>query len=717
MGTRRLTSVLLLAAFLSLAPAARAAVTVGHSGWSWGDPSPQGQTIRALEFDGSLGYAAGDFGTVLVSADAGATWTGAATGVTQSLDRIDIVDTDSVVVAGGCHVRRSDDGGRTFKRLPWTANDVRCAKQVTALDFLATDTGYLLLEDGSVLRTTDGGRTWSRRTSVPLTSTAGAQFAPKDIQFLSPTEGIAATTQARLYRTTDGAGSWTLVREDPGVIEDVHFVTPTVGYAAGSHGVLRTENAGLTWEKRLNGPSLFKIRCGDASTCIATTPSGQTLVRTTDGGATMTPFSAASKQLYAVGFAGPHRVVAAGEDGVTVASDDAGATWAAVGEQLGHGYSRVRAVSTNLVFAVGPNGALARSTDGGHTWSALGVSTSEDVIDVSFADAFVGYVVDSAGTVLRTDNGGLSWQILNTGYSSTPQAVLALGTQDLLLIGGRGILRSTDGGQTFTRVRARIVASTRLFNVDRAGGRVFAYGSKNIIASADRGRTWTKVLRPRKALLASLDFVSSRTGYVLGQNGQVWKTRNGGRRWNDLAAVGSDNANGMSFNSAGSGYLALTRFGDDTNGYLLRTSDSGRSWRPQLVSSAGPTAEGLVATGSTTAFLLTSSNQLLFTTSGGDRGEDSQVTIRTARKTVRRRSVIRLTGRVRGARAGAHVVVGRRERGESGWVHQEATVASNGTFTTRWRVTKTAVFVAQWAGDEDSAGDGSTAVVVRTKRR
>jgi photosystem II stability/assembly factor-like uncharacterized protein len=537
--------------------------------------------------------------------------------------------------------------------------------------------------------------------------------------FTTPMDGVAATAQGRLYRTTDGAESWTLVREVGSAVRDVYFLTPMLGFAVGDGPLLRTLDGGITWVQLASGPlRLATIRCADGFTCIATTQSGQSLMRTTDGGATLTPVSPSSaKKLLAVAFGPQLSTVAAGEEGTTVHSSDGGATWAPVGTQLSQQFSRIRAVSASFVLAVGPNGTLARSTDGGRTWSESGVSTSEDVIDASFVDVFVGYAVDAAGTVLRTDNGGASWQILDTGYPATPQAVLALSADTLLLIGGRGILRSTDGGQSFSRVRARIVAAARLFNADRAGRGVIAYGSKNIVASSDRGRTWKKVLRPRKALLASLDFVSARTGFVLGQDGQLFKTRSGGRRWSDLSAVGSDDATGMSFSSASRGYLTLSRLGDDSSGYLLRTTDGGRSWRPQLVSSETPTAEGLVATGAQAASLLADSRLLLFTASGGDRGEASKVTLRATRRTVRRRSVIRVRGVVRGARGGARVLVGRRERGESGWVHQDATVASNGTFTTRWRVSKTSVFVAQWAGDENSAGDGSGALIVRVRRR
>jgi photosystem II stability/assembly factor-like uncharacterized protein len=718
MGRVRLAFALAAAALAAAAAPAPAAVTVGHSGWTWGTPSPQGHTIEAIEFAGEQGYAAGAFGTLLRTGDSGATWSGSATGIRQTLVHIAIVDTDSVVVAGGCAVRRSDDYGDSFRRLPWTATDARCAATVAGIDFLADGTGYLVLTDGSVFRTADGGRTWSRRTTIPAGNMGGSPFEPTAVAFLSADTGFATTTAGHVYSTTDGGTSWTLVYVHFSALRDIHFVGGLTAYVVGDSGVAKSIDGGASWAYTgANVTRMRSIRCADTLTCLVAVEGGKSLLRTTDGGLSFTYVTPSTESVHAVGFSSASRAVAAGERGVTVTSDDAGGTWRPVGARLTATFSRVRAVSSTLVFAAGPKGTLARSTDGGASWTELGVSTAEDVIDVSFADDRNGYAVDAAGTVLRTDNGGVSWQILNTGFSTRPQAVLALSPTRVLLVGPLGVLRSSDGGESFVRIAGRLVSRAKLFNVDRGGSTVFAYGSKNIVASTNGGRTWKKVLRPRKSLLAVVDFVTGRFGYALGQDGQVFKTRNRGRRWSDLSGIGTDDATGLSFSSPSRGFLTLRRFGGDSNGYLLRTTDGGRTWRPQLVSSAQPSGEGIVAAGPQTAFLLTGSSSLLFTSTGGDRGEPSKVTLRTKRRTVRRRAVIRVTGKVSGASAGAEVVVARRERGESGWSHEVATVASNGTFTTTWKLAKTAAFVGQWAGDADSTGDGSPALLVRAKRR
>src|SRR3954452_3519296 len=127
-----------------MAPAADAAnVGVGQSGWLWGNPQPQGNTLRAVEFAGGVGYAAGDFGTLMRTTDGGQSWTGVPTGITSNLTRIRAVDANTVVLGAGCVLRRSDDGGATFRRVPFTNSETNCPAQLQSFQFPTPLIGYL----------------------------------------------------------------------------------------------------------------------------------------------------------------------------------------------------------------------------------------------------------------------------------------------------------------------------------------------------------------------------------------------------------------------------------------------------------------------------------------------------------------------------------------------------------------------------------------------
>jgi photosystem II stability/assembly factor-like uncharacterized protein len=72
--------VCVLLALLAVAGVSVAAVNVSDSGWSWGNPTPQGRTLRAIAFSGGVGYAVGNGGTVLSTSNAGSSWSGLTTG-------------------------------------------------------------------------------------------------------------------------------------------------------------------------------------------------------------------------------------------------------------------------------------------------------------------------------------------------------------------------------------------------------------------------------------------------------------------------------------------------------------------------------------------------------------------------------------------------------------------------------------------------------------
>ena len=57
----------------------------------------------------------------------------------------------------GCVLRRSDDGGTTFARIFIVAEAELPRSRALVLTSSTRNIGYLLLADGSVLRTTDAG--------------------------------------------------------------------------------------------------------------------------------------------------------------------------------------------------------------------------------------------------------------------------------------------------------------------------------------------------------------------------------------------------------------------------------------------------------------------------------------------------------------------------------------------------------------------------------
>ncbi len=713
---------------------ADASVRVPLSGWNWGNPTPQGNDLQAIDFAGGRGYAVGAAGTALRSDDGGATWAGLATGTSGDLTRLQIIDPETVVVlgGGGCVLRRSDDGGTTFRRI-FIVAEADCPDRVRAFSFADRDVGYLLLQNGSVLRTTDAGQSFSKQTAIPGTpagATSGqAQAADilvtgadSAIAFVTPA-GAGATSLA--FTTTDGGVSWKpLASIAAGVVTRLYRFDASTIYAVGRETLLRSTDGGATFTKRPFGAglNLTSIHCADPATCLLTTDTGE-LDRTTDGGATATTITASSVPLAAAAFASPTRAVAVGTAGKTVVSDDAGVNYASIGGDIGGSFLRLRrGPNATSAYAPGEKGQMAFTLDGGTTWKVASVSTSADLVDTSWADPQTGYAIDARGGLFRSANGGASWSTLAPGPGAAARAVLALPAGGpVLLIGPKGVKRSLGGGQ-FDRVAGKPVSTTALSDVQLAGSAIFAWaaGGKRLLVSTNGAARWSVVKLPSKRTrIRHVAFTSRASGYVLDSSGRVWSTGNGGRSWRESIATGTRRATSLAFGSASDGYLNVDRFGAGTDGYVLRTSDGGATWRPQAIATAPVTRLGLVATDAAHAFALVTGTagqqrRLFFTASGGDAGASSSLTIRAApvrftKASLRRaRGKVTITGRLAGAVGGEQVIVSARARAGGAWSTRTVTAGANGgSFSATFTIGRSSVFVAQWAGDSGRAGVGS----------
>ncbi|HEV3229438.1 MAG TPA: YCF48-related protein [Solirubrobacteraceae bacterium] len=730
--------------------AAASSVSVSSSGWSWGNPSPQGNKLNAIDFlNATTGFAAGDNGTALRTDDAGATWSGLATGTAGQLTRLQIVNANTLVVGGGagCVLRRSADGGKTFTRI-FVPTETNCPDKVQAFSFVDPQTGFLLLTDGSVLVTHDGGQSFTRETAVPGTAAAsgGGNLVPEDVHFTTATSGLvflttgAAQGSSSAYFTTDGGVSWKPVGNvDSGTVTRMYFLDPLNGYATGPNTLLRTTDGGNTWKSMAAGANntLTSIRCSDPSTCLLTVAAGDKLLRTTDGGATVNQITPSSSPLHGVAFATSSRVVAVGDNGTTVVSNDGGVNYSAVSGDIGGQYFRLRLGANGIVLAAGAKGQVARSDDGGATWHALSTASSVDLRDVAFSSPTVGYALGSTGTLQTTANGGVSWTALDPGPGGPANALVTAGS-NVLLIGPQGVRVAPAGGR-FTPVTAKLVKNAPLNDAQAIGSTVFAFSSKAILVSPDGGGTWSAIKPPatkRKGhrhpvTIHDISFTSAANGFVLDTASRVWSTQNAGRRWTEITSTGTSDALGIAFSDPSSGFISLSAVGAATGeAAVLHTSDAGHTWRPQLISSGLVTTGGVLAASPVDAYALvvvpgstpTSGRALFFTHSGGDAGQPSQLTIGTAKAQLTRqklrkaKSQVTITGTLSGATGGEQIIVSRRDQAGGVWQQKVVTAGVNGgSFTASFKMTRSSLFVAQWAGDSGRQSVGTPVLTVKVK--
>jgi photosystem II stability/assembly factor-like uncharacterized protein len=705
--TRRTGAALLFVA-IAIVSTASAGVNTPQSGWYSGNPLLGPNALTDLACSGSTCYASGRFGTLLKSKDAGATWAGIVTGLTLDLNRVRLAggSGDRVLVGGGCAMRRSDDGGNTFFRLPFTARDTSCSTTIVSFSFPSDNTGYLLLEGGRVLVTADGGHSFSRRTPVP----GGAN----DLLCTAEQVCFAVGPGGLVERTADGGVSWTQVGNAGSALNSIERADPLTLYAAGPNlMVFKSVDGGASWTRKVVQDVPFshfgRVRCGDALHCLFATVDGVQLIRTVDGGETYTSVVPSADQTFAVSFASPVRAVVAGSQGSVETSDDAGATWASAGGRIAGTFTKLAAISDLVAYAGGLQGVLARTTNAGQTWSNISPPTDAGIEGLTGWGNDRIYVLASDRSLQRSDNGGASYRLLDYGQANLA-AIAAVAPARLLLLSlPNGMLRSEDGGETFQRVQDRAVRNAALDATDLAAGAVVVYGFRGAAISANGAGNWRKISLPKKRLIRDLDFATARVGFLLDTRGLLWRTVNAGRSWQPLPSLGTSAAASLQFEDAMTGYALVPAFGNLRGlGLVLRTANGGRSWHPQIVSAARLFT---LRTAGSTAYALSAANALFATRVHGDIGGPKGLRLSASPRSLRKGGRVILRGRLVSAGGGENVVVSRFAGGR--WTSLRVTASASGTFSTRWRVTRTSVFVAQVLGDADHAGAGTPPLTVR----
>ena len=389
--------------------------------------------------------------TLRLTADGGASWQTVQPPANASSFTWRLADATTVIAVSSTGVLRTQDNGASWQpvSLPLGINGLSGFRAFTAQRFVLADF------NSRTWLSIDGGASWNQRNAGGV-----AQATINSVWFFDSREGVAIADDGSSVRTTDGGNTWAAAVSDTVGWYRMQFLGDgSAGWLISLRGTIaRTTDKGHSWttspgpgSASLNGVTDFHFI--DAMRGWALTPfnfSGQgTVFTTVDGGATWQGVAStgSSQGFFAIRFADAQHGVVVGPSGVAMVSSDSGATWSPRPTSVfGQLFSVTFADATTAV-AVGEAGVMIRSTDAGQSWQPIPSPTTRNLNDVRFVSPLVGHAVGDNGTLIATRDGGVTWSVVPTGAKAGLGAVFFRDEQTGWITGTNGsILATATGG-------------------------------------------------------------------------------------------------------------------------------------------------------------------------------------------------------------------------------------------------------------------------------
>jgi photosystem II stability/assembly factor-like uncharacterized protein len=233
-----------------------------------------------------------------------------------------------------------------------------------------------------------------------------------------------------------------------------------------------------------------------------------------------------------------NRLVAVGDRGWIVLSDDRGASWKRAKSPAAPLLTAVDFIDDKRGWAVGHDAMILATADGGETWTKQfsGPLEQGPLLDVHFVDAKRGFAVGAYGTFYETSDGGAQWALRKVVADDKHlNAIVDAGKGNLVVLGEAGtILRSGDSGATWQPVASPYKGSF-FGGATTRDGAVLAFGLRGrIYRSTDAGKTWTQVANASEASLMNASVLADGAIALTGAAGTLLVSRDNGQTFTPL---------------------------------------------------------------------------------------------------------------------------------------------------------------------------------------
>lgn len=255
-----------------------------------------------------------------------------------------------------------------------------------------------------------------------------------------------------------------------------------------------------------------------------------------------TPSALSSHDLLLAATMAGDRMIAVGQFGHVVYSDDGGKTWIqakTVPTQVT--LTSVYFVNDKLGFAGGHDSTVIRTEDGGDTWelSYHDIDAQAPLMTVYFTDANHGFAMGAFSFTIETKDGGKTWEqrelVAGSNGDSHLNKTFATNAGTVLVAAEFGkVFRSVDGGATFQDIETGYEGSF-WGGMALKDGSALVFGMRgNVYRTTDEGQSWTKVNSGTDKSVGGGWELDNGTIVLVGLQGYVGYSTDGGQNFTEV---------------------------------------------------------------------------------------------------------------------------------------------------------------------------------------
>lgn len=228
-------------------------------------------------------------------------------------------------------------------------------------------------------------------------------------------------------------------------------------------------------------------------------------------------------------------------------------------------------------YAGADKGVVLKSTNNGGGWSLLYTNKMAPVSALYFSDASFGYVAQQE-YLMNTVNGGTNFNVkfrFNDLFLDKMQFLNAdSGWVTGEFLGMWELRMTNDSANSFTTLYGSADKITTIELLQNGRGWL-STSAGNVERTDDYGQSWQLLGNFNSTGFNDIQFRDSLNGFACADNGQIFRTTDGGGNWTSLNNPASSSSiafNALHFVSLSTGIVT------GTDGFTLTTTDSGQTW-------------------------------------------------------------------------------------------------------------------------------------------